>query len=60
MPKVAFEMLDLQVAQMYTKKFDDNDIEAINKYCESIADFIKACGWTEESYVQRLMRPEGN
>jgi len=60
MSKVAFETLDLQVASMYQKKFDENDIEAINKYCESIAEFIKACGWTEEEYVQRLMKPQGN
>lgn len=60
MIKVAFETLDFQVAHMYTKKFDEDDIQAINQYCENIAEFIKACGWDEESYIQRLMRPEGN
>lgn len=60
MSKIPFETLDLQVAQMYAKKFDENDTEAINKWLEGIADLIKACGWTEEEYVQRLMKPEGN
>lgn len=60
MSKIPYEIMSIHVSQMYTKKFDENDIEAINKYCENIAEFIRACGWSEDEYVQRLMRPEGN
>lgn len=52
MSRVAFEVVDLHVSKMYNKKFDENDIEGIHKHCESIAEFMKACGWTEEEFVR--------
>ncbi len=51
---VPYETLAFHVERMYSKKFDLNDAALIDKHCQEIADFIRSCGWTEESYFERF------
>jgi hypothetical protein len=55
MVKFPFEYVSLHVDEMYKREFDENNIEGINKHCEFIAEFIKVCGWDEESYIRAMM-----
>lgn len=48
--KLPFEYVSLHVDRMYELPIDESNLEEINKHCEFIAEFIKACGWDEESY----------
>ena len=51
MQKIQFEILDLQVANLYAKKIDESDNDAILKHCDFIAQTIEAMGWSTEEYM---------
>jgi hypothetical protein len=53
--KLPYDYVSLQVDKLYERNFDENNIEGINNHCEFIADFIKACGWDEESFIRAMM-----
>lgn len=59
MIKVPFEILRQQVDLLYAKKFDENDVDAINRHCEFISDFIEAAGWDTDDYL-RHVEPRSN
>jgi len=58
MGRLPFSYVSYHVDRLYDRSFDENDIEGINKHCEFIAEFIKECGWDEESYFLALMDVE--
>jgi hypothetical protein len=43
-----------EVDKLYEKQFEDHETAAIEAHCEFIAEFIRACGWTEEEYIRAL------
>lgn len=47
-----------EVDKLYEKQFDPSQTAAIEAHCEFIAEFIRACGWTEEEYIRALMNFE--
>ena len=55
MVKLPYGYVSLHVDKMYEKRFDESNLEGINKHCEFIAEFIKACGYTEEEYIRAMM-----
>jgi hypothetical protein len=58
MLKLPFDYVDREVDKLYQKEFDSSEVDAINKHCEFIADFIRACGWTEDEYIRAMFRFE--
>jgi len=54
-PRIPYEIMSYQVELLYQKQFDSNQDAAITKHCEYIAEFIRACGYTEEEYLERWM-----
>jgi len=54
MNKLPYEYVSREVDKLYKKEFDPSETEAINKHCEFIADFIRACGWTEEEFIRAM------
>lgn len=55
MHKQPAEYVMREVDKLYEKQFEDHETNAIEKHCEFIAEFIRACGWTEEEYIRALM-----
>lgn len=59
MNKVPYPILAIEVDKLYDKEFppgtSDNEIE---RHCEFIAEFIRACGWTEDEYILRYVGGE--
>ncbi len=55
LPKLPYEYVSKQVDLLYDKKIDPDDDDSISQHCEFIADFINACGWTEEAYIRAMM-----
>jgi hypothetical protein len=56
--RVPYAIVALEVEKLYSQKFDDSQVEAIEKHCEYIADFIKACSWTEDEYWDQWYREQ--
>lgn len=54
MNKLPYEYVSREVDKLYEKEFDPSDTETINKHCEFIVDFIRACGWTEEEFIRAM------
>lgn len=54
MSRVPFHVLNLEVVKLYEKPFESSEVEAINKHCEYITDFIRAAGWTEEDFIRAM------
>lgn len=48
--KINSNILLIEVDKLYQKKFDESDIEGVNKHIYYIRTFINACGYTEEEY----------
>ena len=55
MKRISYELLAYQVDKLYAVEFSDDDEDAIIKHCEYIAEFIKACGWQEEEYMDEFI-----
>lgn len=55
MTKLPYDYVSKEVDKLYEKEFSSKEYEAINKHCEFIADFIRACGWTEENFIRAMM-----
>ena len=55
MIRIPFEILDIEVDKLYLQPLDETDEEAINERILYIKNFINACGWTEDSYLRKLM-----
>lgn len=53
--KVSYEIMALEVEKLYSKEFPPHDA-AITKHCELIAEFIRACGYSEEEYWERWVK----
>lgn len=54
MARVSFEVLNVEVSKLYEKRFHPSEVNAINKHCEYIGEFIRACGWTEEEFIRAM------
>lgn len=54
MVKQSWEYVSREVDRLYEKKFDPTDTQAIEAHCMFIVDFLHACGWTEEEYIDAL------
>jgi hypothetical protein len=55
MPKMPYSYVSKELDKLYEKQFPVSDVEAINKHCEFIGDFIRACGWTEDELIEMTM-----
>jgi hypothetical protein len=53
---VSYEQLALEVEKLYSKQFNDHQVKEINEHCEYIADYIIACGWSVEEYLDRWLQ----
>lgn len=49
--RISFEQLDLEVEKLYQRQIDENDLTTINEHCEFIHNFILACGWDMQEYL---------
>lgn len=52
--KLPYEYVSKEVDKLYEKQFNIDNQLGIDKHCEFIADFINACGWTEENFVRAM------
>jgi hypothetical protein len=52
--KLPYEYVALHVDRLYEKKFEDHEDDAIHKHCEFIAEFIRSCGWDEDSFIRAM------
>lgn len=58
MTRLPYTYVSQQLDKMYEKSFqetDPADIEAVNKSCDFIREFINSCGWSEEDYIRVMM-----
>lgn len=55
MLKLPAEYVLREVDKLYSKEFEDHEVEAIHQHCTFITEFIRACGWTEDEYFRALM-----
>lgn len=60
MTKIPYEILSVEVNKLYTKEFSPEDNQGIIEHCEFIRKFIESCGWTVESYIDRMWIGTGN
>jgi hypothetical protein len=51
---ISFFEVATKVEAMYNKSMSLTNEEAINKECEKIQDFLTACGYTQEQYLDKL------
>jgi hypothetical protein len=58
MGRLPFSYVSYHVDRLYDRPIDESDLESISKQCNFIAEFIKECGWNEESYFRALMGDE--
>lgn len=58
--KVPYPILALEVEKLYAREFNDDQLKEIDEHCKFIAEFIKACGYSEEEYMERWMKEPGN
>jgi hypothetical protein len=56
--KQSTEYVLREVDKLYQKKFEDHETEAIEKHIAFIVDFLHACGWTEEEYMEAFVRSQ--
>jgi hypothetical protein len=56
--KIPYDQVAYQVEVLYQKEFAPEQDAAITKHCEFIAEFIRACGWTEDEYFERWMKEQ--
>jgi hypothetical protein len=54
LPRVPFEVLNVEVSKLYEKQFNPSEVDAINKHCEYIGEFIRACGWSETEFIRAM------
>jgi hypothetical protein len=54
MTKIAYEILAVEVDKLYLKELPLEDISGINEHIEFIKNFIEACGWSTDEYIQRI------
>lgn len=52
--KLPYEQLSVEVDKLYSKSFDEKDVKGISEHCEFIRNFIEACGYTTEEYIERM------
>lgn len=55
MKKIPFQQLDFEVDKLYMQEIDLEDESKIDLQVTLIANFIKACGWTEQEYLATLL-----
>jgi len=60
MTRIPFPIVMLQVETMFQKDIPEDNDEAILQHCELITEFIRACGYTEEEYLERWMQEQEN
>jgi len=60
MMQIKYELVAIQVEKLYQKQFAEHNEKAISNHVKYIADYINACGWTENDYFERSMKETGN
>lgn len=55
MIKIQYEIVALQVEDMFDKTISLTDKDEIVKSFDSIRQFIESCGWSYDEYVSRMM-----
>lgn len=55
--RTPYNQLYVEVNKLYAKSFDESDVKGINEWCEYIAEFIKANGWTEDEFNRYMINP---
>lgn len=58
MNKLPCEYVLREVEKLYQKRFEDHETDAIEKHIAFIVEFIHACGWTEEEYMEAFTRSQ--
>lgn len=53
--RVSFQLLSFEVEKLYSKEFPPNSDKEIQEHCGFIGEFIRACGWEENEYLERWM-----
>lgn len=53
--KIAYEILALEIDKLYPPHYTLKPGETAEKHCEFIAEFIRACGWTESEYIDEYI-----
>jgi hypothetical protein len=54
MPKLPYQYVARHVEELYEKHIHTADETEINKSCELISSFIKACGWDEDELLRMM------
>lgn len=52
--KLSYEYVSRVVDKLYEKEFELDDVEAIEKHCDFIREFINACGWDENELLDAM------
>lgn len=53
--KISFEILNSQIEKIYNQEIDINNTDAVNAQAEYICDFVQACGWSWDDYLNRWL-----
>lgn len=57
--RVPYPILALEIEKLYLKEFPPNSDAAIEEHCVLIDEFICACGWSAEDYLQQFLEDVG-
>lgn len=52
--KLPYEQLSVEVEKLYSKPFEESNTKGILDHCEFIRNFIEACGWSVDEYIERM------
>jgi hypothetical protein len=53
--KLPYAVLSLEVDKLYPPHYELKPGETAESHCEDITDFIEACGWTVEEYLEEYI-----
>jgi hypothetical protein len=56
---ITFEQVSLEVEKLYSQDLKE-DPKAIEEQCLLIENFIEACGWSLDSFVEKSLVGSGN
>lgn len=54
MPKLPFDYVSRHVDDMFSKSENLDDDAEIDKSCQLVSEFIKACGWDETEFWRAM------
>ena len=58
--RVQYEIVAIEVERLYARQFPPNSDKEIEKHIQYIVEYLHACGWEEDEYLERWMSEQDN